>query len=140
MSASTMMILNTTTKMAWRRGPRQFGWVALGLLGSSVPTALALCEEGDDKPSILDTIFPKNQDGNVSWDKAGRQVGDQLFWDNLAKATGAKVRRCYFYSSIFGDYYENCFLLFLCLFDASPWTHFNVCFSCTIGFILGVRF
>lgn len=88
MTASSMMILNSTAKMARSRG---LGWVSLGLLGSSVPTALAFCAD-DDKPSILDTIFPKNQDGNVSWDKAGRQVGDQLFWDNLAKATGAKVR------------------------------------------------
>ena len=89
-------ILNSTAKTAWHRCHRQFGWMALGVLvsGSSIPSDLVSCEDGD-KPSnrsIWDTILPKNQDGNVSWDKAGRQVGDQLFWDNIAKSTGAKVR------------------------------------------------
>jgi len=74
--------------MASRR--RLVGWMALTGLGVTVapPSSAASCED----KGILDTLFPKNQDGNVAWDKAGRQVGDQLFWDQLAKATGAKVR------------------------------------------------
>ena len=75
--------------MASRR--RLVGWMALTGLGVTIaPPAAASCED----KGILDTLFPKNQDGNVAWDKAGRQVGDQLFWDQLAKATGAKVRAC----------------------------------------------
>ena len=86
-------VMNTTAKMAWCRGHGQKGWMALGMLvgGGCIPSAMVSCEEGD-KPSIWDNILPKNQDGSVSWDKAGRQIGDQLFWDNFAKAAGAKVR------------------------------------------------
>lgn len=85
--------MNNAAKMAWCRSHCQLGWMALGMLvgGGCAPSGKISCEEGD-KPRIWDNILPKNQDGNVSWDKAGRQIGDQLFWDNLAKAAGAKVR------------------------------------------------
>jgi hypothetical protein len=66
--------------------------MVLGMVSS--PATFALCESSNDDntPGILDTLFPKDEDGKVYWDKASKQVTEAVFWDKLAKATGQKVR------------------------------------------------
>ena len=86
-----------------RHAPRHLGLAALGLLSFPPASAahLALCsgsrsndthEDSTNTPSILDTIFPKDGNGKIYWDKASKQVTEAVFWDKLAKATGQKVR------------------------------------------------
>jgi hypothetical protein len=73
-------------------GFRNAGFVALGMVSSSAPALLTLCDSDDRGEGIWDAIFPKDHNGNVYWDKASRQVTDSVFWDKLAKVTGQKVR------------------------------------------------
>lgn len=76
---------------------RHLGWMALGIV-SSPATAIALCEsnnENNNTPSILDTIFPKDDNGKIYWEKASKQVTESIFWDKLAKAAGQKVRQSF---------------------------------------------
>jgi hypothetical protein len=93
---STRMIAGSSRSVvsALRRqyGFRNAGFVALGMVSSSAPALLTLCDSEDRGGGIWDAIFPKDHNGNVYWDKAGRQVTDSVFWDKLAKVTGQKVR------------------------------------------------
>jgi hypothetical protein len=89
------LVLPTISSSAKRNAiPRHLGWMALGMVSS--PAALALCESGNgnnnNTPGIWDTVFPKDGNGKVHWDKASKQVTEAVFWDKLANATGKKVR------------------------------------------------
>jgi hypothetical protein len=71
-------------------GSVAFGWLA------SPSIEWTFCDNNNnnsDKNGILDTLFPKNSDGTVSWDQARSQFTENVFWDRLATATGQKVRR-----------------------------------------------
>ena len=65
--------------------------LGLLVLGSAVgtSTAPALCQE---KKGIIDTVLPKDKDGNIEWGKSVSQVSESAFWDDLATAAGHKVR------------------------------------------------
>jgi hypothetical protein len=59
--------------------------------GTTSPSSTALCE---DKKGILDTVLPKDKDGNIEWSKGVTQFAQTPFWDDLAKAAGQQVRSC----------------------------------------------
>jgi hypothetical protein len=93
---STRMIAGSSRSvvLTLRRhyGFRNAGFVALGMVSSSAPALLTLCDSDGRGEGIWDAIFPKDHNGNIYWDKASRQVTDSIFWDKLAKVTGQKVR------------------------------------------------
>lgn len=116
----------TVTSFRRHSATRQLGYAAqLGLL-LSAPTvcftgmATALCDSTnpDDRgrssssSSIFDTLFPKDNKGNVHWDQVPQQATNSLFWDKLAKAAGQKVRsvECGFQSGRCADARLSLFL------------------------------
>lgn len=81
----------TLPTLVKRNAPRHLVLMALGMV-SSPAAAVALCESSDENtPGIFDTLFPKDRDGGICWDKTTNQVTEAIFWDKLAKATGQKV-------------------------------------------------